>query len=147
MADEAQVKEVTVNKFTIKKIMLFVCALLLVIGLVSIYAIQPANGSFLKQARGGWGGPCWDLNNDCGDVGGGMGTCAWDGMGCTGQCTSYCPSGSPDEYCVGLYGSCTTNAATCSTMETRSCQTSLFGPPHCDCVSFGLGGRCSRNNC
>ena len=91
--------------------------------------------------------PCVDLNDDCGDVGGGMGTCEWDGMACVGQCTSYCPSGAPDEYCLGLWFNCETRVRTCSTMLTFTCLARFYGPPSCACEQTGTAGNCSRQVC
>jgi len=88
----------------------------------------------------GWGdGPCVDLNNDCGNYGGGMGSCKFDiNLGyCTGGCQSYCPSGPADEYCLGEIGDCSSYGAVCSKSVTYSCETGAHDPPHCLCEEFG----------
>jgi hypothetical protein len=109
--------------------------------------------SIVNASIYGCDGPCRNMNSDCGDVGGGMGTCHVEyppeggSWGCSGQCTSYCPSGSPDQFCEGVSGSCSTSVGTCSRMITYSCYTVMYGPPSCVCEVSGGGPNCPRQSC
>lgn len=116
----------------------FVSLLLLVIGLAALWPLTQAYG---------WNGPCVSINNDCGNVGGGMGSChavAGDVPHCEGQCTSYCPSGEGDSYCAGESGDCTSHMSTCSIMLTYSCRLEITG---CRCVETGVGPPCPHQSC
>lgn len=122
-------------KCMMKEALLFVGILLLVVN-----ATWACNG-------GGGKGPCRQLNSDCGGLGGGMGTCAWDGMACSGVCPAYCPSGSADYHCKYISGDCAVETVDCSIMRKYRCETGLFGPPHCMCEEIGTGGPCPRMDC
>jgi hypothetical protein len=91
--------------------------------------------------------PCVTMNSDCGNIGGGMGSCAFDGIACVGQCTSYCPSGSADKYCSHYWGDCRTYMGKCSKMLTYTCYTRFYGPPSCVCEETGGGNDCPRQFC
>ena len=94
-------------------------------------------------------GPCTQLDDDCGNLGGGMGTCEYDlyKRRCDGVCPGYCPSGDPDYYCEQVAGSCTITMVECSIMIKYRCETCMIGPPHCTCEESGTGGACPRQIC
>jgi len=48
-------------------------------------------------------GPCVNSTQNCGGLGGGMGTCSWNEGACEGNCPRYCGKGSLNQYCVGLW--------------------------------------------
>jgi hypothetical protein len=131
------------NKSIIKKVILFVSALLVVISLAGIYATRPPDESFLKQARGGWAGPCLTINDHCGGLGGGSAACnAAEDCGAA-LCPAECPSGSPDKVCQNTSGGCSHQMVKCSTMIRSTCKPIAAG---CDCFETGVG-TCSRQKC
>jgi len=107
------------SKCVLRPVLIFVCIVVLFFG-GYVY---------------GWGdGPCWDLNNGCGDFTVGQDTCEYDQeLKCTGGCPWVVPKGAPDEYCAGLYGDCSENDVFCAYINKKKCLPKLFGPPHCDC--------------
>lgn len=136
----------------VKKIVLFVSPLLFAISLAGIYTrqtpytAQTQDESFLKQAWGGWSGPCITVDDECGDWGGGMGTCALDSDGnCSGVCPAYCPAGGAVKICQSTSGSCNHQMLTCSTMKKYQCLP--YGYNMCQCSYIGLGPNCSRQYC
>jgi hypothetical protein len=90
-------------------------------------------------------GPCV-TRSACGGIGGGIGSCRLGaGFVCVGTCPSYCPSGPPDKFCVGMSGPCTITMGTCSTIIKYTCRLNAAGG--CVCVESGGGGICSRQDC
>lgn len=102
----------------------------------------------LSKVIGGCGkGPCIPLG-PCGGAGGGMGSCQFDGISCYGHCPSYCPTGSPDMYCLGIVGECSEYAVQCTRIREYTCRARQYGPPGCVCDLSVITNRyCPRNRC
>jgi hypothetical protein len=89
-------------------------------------------------------GPCKSAGGACGGIGGG-GTCHDGTSGCEGTCLTYCPPGSPDSFCVGVSGSCTTTMGHCSTKTFYRCEEPSEYEP-CQCVPYRYES-CPRQGC
>lgn len=89
-------------------------------------------------------GPCKNLNDGCGDIGGGQGTCQEVEGDCVGLCPSYCPKGAPDQYCKKTSGECEWYMTNCTRIVTYNCVHSASG---CTCAEMGTGNYCSRQGC
>jgi len=126
-------KETVMNKCIVKKILL-VSGIFLSIVNANIYGCPS--------------GPCETGGSDCGGLGGGIGTCHWDNSipGCTGICPSYCPSGPPDKFCVGISGDCTITMFICSSKKKYVCM-ELGDMNTCGCIFGGYSGNCLRQGC
>lgn len=134
------------NICCVKKIVLFVSLLLFAISLAGIYTRQTPDESFLKQAWGGWTGPCEKVKDYCGDVGGGIGTCTLDpgGAWCSGVCPAYCRKGDPIYVCRRVSGSCNHHMDTCGIMDKFTCWMDAHGICYCDPSGAST---CARQHC
>ena len=120
------------NKHIVKEILLSASILLFI---------------FATHTYGCGKGPCWDWNNGCGGgFWGGPNTCN-NPPYCDGTCPHYVPKGAPDEYCVGLFGSCTAKDVHCSRILKYKCFPGVFDPPHCLCAEWGVSGWSWRSDC
>jgi hypothetical protein len=90
-------------------------------------------------------GPC-STSSACGGIGGGMGTCRFEGGHCVGKCPSHCPTGDPDKFCLGIVGDCTITMTRCSSKETYACMV-LGDMDDCGCIFAGYSGNCPRQDC
>ncbi len=100
----------------------------------------------LEQSPACTSGPCLDISDHCGGYGG-ENRCVWNGISCSGDCASSCAAGSPDEYCVGMFGNCTPSVVNCNPIITYICQPRMLGLPDCVCVKIGNPGSCIREDC
>jgi len=92
-------------------------------------------------------GPCIEMNDHCGDAGGGQGTCRMQPWVCIGNCPSYCPAGLvPDEYCDRRSGKCDFYTFPCSVMRNCACRINEEGTA-CVCVWVTTSGNCYGQGC
>jgi len=91
-------------------------------------------------------GPC-EPGSACGngDDPTGLEGCEEDATICDGKCTTTCPHGSDDKFCVGTGGSCDPRMVSCSQTHTHKCR--VEGTYGCTCYDSGLGSWCSRQTC
>lgn len=129
---------------------LLICSVFICLGVIGFLMDgKSANAGVLDKIVGGCGsGPCISWS-ECGGVGGGMGTCAYDGFKCSGNCPSFCPiGGSRNQFCLGLIGSCPISVVSCSENQKYKCWTRQFGPPeNCTCTEWGFDSDCTRTDC
>ena len=137
----------------VKKIVLFVSPLLFAISLAGIYTrqtpytAQTQDESFLKQAWGGWSGPCEIVRDPCGGFTGGSGYCTREPHpDCSGGiCPSACPQGTrPTRTCRQISGSCNHHMFDCARKNIYKCVDIGL---ECDCDPNGRGIYCRSQGC